>query len=753
MSRVMMDKSVDGTVGDELDRVVGASSSPALPLGLWLLAVGLLASALAAAAVAFAVSVPWLDIQFSRGAAPQPVTVAGLPYVETAPLVGLVAAGLPPLRLESGDLAPEPDTAHAADPEFERFMQRQERITRRFHAPGLALLFADGSRVPITPQASRPLHRLPILFWFQLGCAVSSLLVGGTIWAFRRRQPAAIYSGLAGLGAALMEASAAVYSTRELALPETLFRALSTTNHFGALFTGVALVGVMWHYPRRLAARDPVPLLGAFALLVLLLEQLHLSPLGQLTVNATALVLYLLALVLTLMQWRHLGRDPIARAAWRWFAISWLFGSGMFLILVSAPAVAGYDTGSLQPYGFAFLLLIQIGLGLGILRYRLYQLEGWWLRALLTAGGAIIVLLLDLLFLALFDFDRPVNLLLALSCAGWLYFPFRQLLLARLIGHSASKLDDLPQLLRLLRGTGPLPTERLLQESLLRFFRPLSLHDLGEPPRSEVEIAGSGISLRVQALDPREPGIELCWPERGERLFTPGDVERARNLRQLLLRVTDYRRAVADGVSAERKRLASDLHDDVGARLLTLIHRSEAGTAQLARDALENLRAVVHGLADGSRTLQDSLSRWRVEAVERCEAAGVDLVWQPPGNASSRILLGPSQVIHLDRFLREAITNALRHARPTHVDVYVGIDDDRLCIQVCNDGVTLPVERWPHGLGLRNMRQRVERLGGHLTLRVRDGRAEVRCEVPQSVDVTPLLGGAPANGQSPDWPH
>ena len=47
----------------------------------------------------------------------------------------------------------------------------------------------------------------------------------------------------------------------------------------------------------------------------------------------------------------------------------------------------------------------------------------------------------------------------------------------------------------------------------------------------------------------------------------------------------------------ERKRIAADLHDDLGAKLLTIVHTSESERiATLARDALEEMRLSVRGL-------------------------------------------------------------------------------------------------------------------------------------------------------------
>ena len=67
------------------------------------------------------------------------------------------------------------------------------------------------------------------------------------------------------------------------------------------------------------------------------------------------------------------------------------------------------------------------------------------------------------------------------------------------------------------------------------------------------------------------------------------------------------------------------------------------------------------------------------------------------------------------RIATEAITNAARHAHPTHVLVRLDAADDRLAIEVTDDGIGLPDDLRPSG-GLATMRQRAADLGGTCTV-------------------------------------
>ncbi|MDQ6626937.1 MAG: sensor histidine kinase, partial [Pseudomonadota bacterium] len=81
----------------------------------------------------------------------------------------------------------------------------------------------------------------------------------------------------------------------------------------------------------------------------------------------------------------------------------------------------------------------------------------------------------------------------------------------------------------------------------------------------------------------------------------------------------------------ERRRIASDLHDDLGAKLLTIVHTSDtARMPQLAREALEEMRLSVRGLAGKAVRLDDAIADWRAEVVGRLEQAGVRPRWDSP---------------------------------------------------------------------------------------------------------------------------
>jgi signal transduction histidine kinase len=662
--------------------------------------------------------------------APALRTATGQPAtLEAGTVIAAIGAvNATPMALRGDDLSEEPDAMFASYEDFNEFMRRQQRLAEILAAPQIELYASDGRTLRLRPWPHRPLDELPFIFWLQLVCAIGSWLTGAAIFAFRPEQAAAKYSAVAGFGALLMACCAAVYSSRELALPGRLFIGLSGGNHLGAFLTIGAFMAVLWYYPQRLGQARPglwlfLCFVGAWAA-----DFLQLLPFGNLFQQLMILGGYLVSVVLGAMQWRAARGDPLRRAALQWFLMSWFVGSGAFLALVSVPAIMGMDSGGLQAYAFSFMLVISIGLALGISRYRLFDLEIWWFRAVMLVVGSFSVIGLDVLFAAMLHFEAPAALVASLILSSWLYFPARQWLMSRfLTGARRLRVDDVPALLRDVLAPNAYAVDELLPEALRQLFSPLALRPLPEP-LNEVTIADEGLAMRVPGV-----GGERAWEARfagdGQRLFTRRDAEVASAVRAVIDRVAAYQVAVERGIEQERARVAQDLHDDIGARLLTLLHRSDGEVAQSIRDVLASLRLTVYGLGARPQSIGNCLAHWRAEAGERCEALGVHLDWNEHAPLSGA-MLDAAQQLNLARVLREGLSNALRHAKPTRIGIDVSIAEQALEITLVNDGVTQMPEQWRPGLGLRGMDQRMQRLGGTLRLRGDGGSIELAIYVP-----------------------
>lgn len=176
-----------------------------------------------------------------------------------------------------------------------------------------------------------------------------------------------------------------------------------------------------------------------------------------------------------------------------------------------------------------------------------------------------------------------------------------------------------------------------------------------------------------------------------------------------------------EGRVQESARIMRDLHDDVGARLLTLSHRCiDTSNAETARSALQYLRETIRGLDRKGVTVQlaDALADWEAEAADRLDAAGITLDWQQQ-TALPAMRLSNRQHINLGRIVREAISNAIRHGSPKEIEATTDVRDGMLSLRLCDDGDGGDPEVWERGTGLNNMATRAAELGGTVRWRER----------------------------------
>ena len=174
--------------------------------------------------------------------------------------------------------------------------------------------------------------------------------------------------------------------------------------------------------------------------------------------------------------------------------------------------------------------------------------------------------------------------------------------------------------------------------------------------------------------------------------------------------LADERRQGADG---ERRRLLDDLHDDIGAKLLQLIHSLERpDQADLARAVMQDFRDVVSRSHQDACTLLQALGQIREETEARLDACGSQLDWQQHPDTPDPDL-DEQQTLHLFRIAREAVTNALRHGQATLLRVRAMAVGGELLLDVTDNGPGLR----PHaggGRGIAGMRHRAEALHGSI---------------------------------------
>ncbi|MEZ0107821.1 signal transduction histidine kinase [Catenulispora sp. EB89] len=195
------------------------------------------------------------------------------------------------------------------------------------------------------------------------------------------------------------------------------------------------------------------------------------------------------------------------------------------------------------------------------------------------------------------------------------------------------------------------------------------------------------------------------------------------------------------GVREERERLAREIHDTLAQGFTSLLMLIQAADATLdtdpattrqrldlaARTARENLaeaRALIGGDPTAGLPLDAALRRAAARIGEELGmATSVDI------GGSPRALTANVQVVTL-RIAQEALANVRKHAQAATVTVWLTYGAEQLTLAVEDDGVGMP-ETPCKGFGLRSMRERVEQVGGALTITSAPGAGtRVGAEVP-----------------------
>ncbi|MCK9538968.1 sensor histidine kinase [Dokdonella sp.] len=198
----------------------------------------------------------------------------------------------------------------------------------------------------------------------------------------------------------------------------------------------------------------------------------------------------------------------------------------------------------------------------------------------------------------------------------------------------------------------------------------------------------------------------LAWAWRLRRLLRE---ERALAVRRL---AAGAKLAAAQAAAEERERIHADLHDDLGARLLGLVHAAEnPRQAELARALLRDLRRVVTRARGTPGRLGDVLVDIRAEIGERLADAGIALDWQV-GEDLPDPMLDSGHALHLQRIVREAVSNVIRHARARRLRIRARASQGRLCLELTDDGSGAGADAPASGQGLRGMRARAAELEG-----------------------------------------
>ncbi|MGH8777447.1 cache domain-containing protein [Paraburkholderia sp.] len=237
----------------------------------------------------------------------------------------------------------------------------------------------------------------------------------------------------------------------------------------------------------------------------------------------------------------------------------------------------------------------------------------------------------------------------------------------------------------------------------------------------------------------------------------------------LVLNVTEYRSAdaklkrlaqqVVESQENERARLSRELHDGISQMMVSVKLLLESAMAHLERsdvripaaetalstslarlrDTLREVRRISHALRPAM--LDDLGLAAALEQLTRelSEEAGIEIGFSQTGHANTAPMSDAVNIV-LFRIAQEALTNVVRHSLATRAKLSLDVSAEAVTLSMFDNGRGFDVAHafaGPRGgVGLRNMRERLERLAGTLSLMSQAGHTILTARVP-------LANGAP----------
>lgn len=199
----------------------------------------------------------------------------------------------------------------------------------------------------------------------------------------------------------------------------------------------------------------------------------------------------------------------------------------------------------------------------------------------------------------------------------------------------------------------------------------------------------------------------------------------------------------------ERKRIAADLHDDLGAKLLTIVHTSDNDRiSSLAREALDEMRLSVRGLTGRPMRLPDALADWRAEMVMRLGQAGVEVDWRHQKDLID-VPFSARTFVQTTRIIREAISNVIKHSQASHVMVQSAVNGNTFEISIQDNGIGISMDvdaRLDRGHGMTTMKHRAKQLNGQCLVESGAGFGTViRLSLPLELETSSVVPARASN--------
>ncbi len=199
-------------------------------------------------------------------------------------------------------------------------------------------------------------------------------------------------------------------------------------------------------------------------------------------------------------------------------------------------------------------------------------------------------------------------------------------------------------------------------------------------------------------------------------------------------------------IERTRTRIATDLHDDIGANLskISLLSeivnmKMESGNAEskrmlstiadVSRSSVASMRDIVWAISPSRDSVLEMTRKMRQYAEETFVPNGVELDFNAPNDrVSTKLTMDVRRELFL--IFKEAVNNAARHSDCTRIEIDFALRSKKIVLQIADNGRGFDPNDEAEGNGLANMRSRTEKLGGRFEIESAPDRGtKIRVEI------------------------
>ena len=284
------------------------------------------------------------------------------------------------------------------------------------------------------------------------------------------------------------------------------------------------------------------------------------------------------------------------------------------------------------------------------------------------------------------------------------------------------------------------PLAGSLSAEVIRTERTMIVTDASHSTLTQpmVSIAGVGPMILVPlALRTSTAGVLAVGRVAGRPAFGSADTPLLESFADQASVALEYARAVAEisrlGMIEDRERIARDLHDGV-IQSLFAVGIGLQGTAAVVGDprladriqqfvseidrVIGDVRSYIFGLRPSVLTAGNLTNTLEQLAHEVEERTGVTVIAEVDASLEDALADESAQIVHI---VREALSNMGRHSGATTCRVSVLRDAASAVIQIDDDGRGFDAASASRGMGMGNLMERAEAIGGHLEIESKPG--------------------------------